>query len=107
MLRYTACQQAICKVSGASRIRKFLGSNCADLLNFGLKIICLIIFCDDWRNLRENYSSRVAVDFGCGCAALERKFLKINHLPDSFKKCVLPLMDTKVLYSFSILKKKF
>ncbi|APF20130.1 hypothetical protein Cabys_3382 [Caldithrix abyssi DSM 13497] len=40
------------------------------MLNFFLKIICLIIFCDYLRNLRENYFSHVAVDFGCGFAAL-------------------------------------
>ncbi len=43
----------------------------ADLLNFALKIIFLISFCDDWRNLHENYFARVAVDFGSGCTALE------------------------------------
>ncbi|WP_457565570.1 hypothetical protein [Caldithrix abyssi] len=46
------------------------GVNSADLLGFPLKIICLIISCDDWRNLRENYFARVAVDFACGCAVL-------------------------------------
>ncbi|APF19891.1 hypothetical protein Cabys_3143 [Caldithrix abyssi DSM 13497] len=40
------------------------GVNRAGLLNFGFRIICLIFFCDDWRNLRENYFARVAVDFG-------------------------------------------
>ncbi|APF20245.1 hypothetical protein Cabys_3499 [Caldithrix abyssi DSM 13497] len=38
---------------------------------WSLKIICLIIFCDYWRNLRENYFARVAVDFGYGYAALD------------------------------------
>ncbi|APF20511.1 hypothetical protein Cabys_3766 [Caldithrix abyssi DSM 13497] len=37
-----------------------------DLLNFSLKIICLIFFCDYFRNLRENYFAHVTVDFGCG-----------------------------------------
>ncbi len=46
------------------------GSNCAALLNFSLKIICLIFFRDYLRNLRENYFASVAVDFGCGYAAL-------------------------------------
>ncbi|MHB2150196.1 hypothetical protein ACX8XP_14150 [Calditrichota bacterium LG25] len=50
--------------------KKEKGSNCAALLNFSVKIICLIFFCDDWRNLRENYFARLAVDFGCGFAAL-------------------------------------
>ncbi|APF18086.1 hypothetical protein Cabys_1337 [Caldithrix abyssi DSM 13497] len=39
---------------------------------WSLKIICLIIFCDDWRNLQENYFARVAVDFGCGHTALNK-----------------------------------
>ncbi|WP_150125320.1 hypothetical protein [Caldithrix abyssi] len=39
-----------------------------------LEIICSIIFCDDWRNLQENYFARVAVDFGCGCAAVGGHF---------------------------------
>ncbi|WP_456439562.1 hypothetical protein [Caldithrix abyssi] len=41
------------------------------MINFGLKIICLFFFCDYLRNLRENYFAHVALDFGCGTAALE------------------------------------
>ncbi|WP_456443601.1 hypothetical protein, partial [Caldithrix abyssi] len=53
-------------------IKKREGSvNCVDLLSFRLTTIGLIFFCDDWRNLRENYSARVAVGFGCGLAALD------------------------------------
>ncbi|MHB2153330.1 hypothetical protein ACX8XN_02905 [Calditrichota bacterium GD2] len=55
----------------AELYKKEKGVNWGVLLNFGLKIICLIFFCDYLRNLRENYFARVAVDFGCGLAALE------------------------------------
>ncbi|EHO42370.1 hypothetical protein Calab_2762 [Caldithrix abyssi DSM 13497] len=47
------------------------GVNSADLLSFSLRIVCLIIFCDYWCNLRKNYFAHVTVDFGCGFAALE------------------------------------
>ncbi len=43
--------------------------DCSDLLSFGLRLICLIVFCDHLRNLRENDFARVAVDFSCGFAA--------------------------------------
>ncbi|MHB2149012.1 hypothetical protein ACX8XP_08160 [Calditrichota bacterium LG25] len=46
------------------------GGNCDDLRSFSLRKICLIFFCDDWRNLLENYSARIAVGLGCGLAAL-------------------------------------
>ncbi|MHB2150684.1 hypothetical protein ACX8XP_16650 [Calditrichota bacterium LG25] len=55
-------------------LTKRRGVNWAVLLNFGLKIICLFFFCDYLRILRENYFANVAVNSGCGLAALEYFF---------------------------------
>ncbi|APF20438.1 hypothetical protein Cabys_3692 [Caldithrix abyssi DSM 13497] len=41
------------------------------MLNFGFRIICLIFFCDYWRNLLKNYFARVSVGFGWGYAAFD------------------------------------